>query len=266
MKPYLVVFRVRALASLQYRMAALARLAPPLFVGIVQAMFYTAFFAGAGGKQPITLGETITYVWIVQLLVGVQPWSGDPEVLEIIRSGRIAYELCRPLDLYAHWFTRLAARRLVPLLLTSLPLAVIALLLPDSLGMGLPASPAAALGFLLSLGGVVLLSAALSNLLGILTIWTVGGEGVYYLGPVIFLVLSGAAAPLPLFPDGVQPLLEALPFRGLLDTPARIYLGLAAPERALLLVGNQLIWTAGIALFGRWLLSRALKSVVIQGG
>jgi ABC-type uncharacterized transport system permease subunit len=31
-------------------------------------------------------------------------------------------------------------------------------------------------------------------------------------------------------------------------------------------VGHQLLWTAILVLVGRWLLSRALRRVVVQGG
>jgi len=267
MKGYLTVFRIRVLALLQYRLAALARLAPPLFVGFVRAAFFTAFFAGAAGEQPLTLAQTVTYCWVNQALVGIQPWSGDPEVLQIIRNGNIAYELCRPLDLYGHWFSRLTAHRLVPLATGSIPLAAIALfLLPDGYRMGAPASPASALAFLLSLAGAVLMSSALSNILGIITVWTVSGEGLYYLAPVIFSVLCGAIVPLPLFPASLQGLVNFLPFRALMDTPAQIYLGLIPPARAGLLLAPQLLWTAAFILIGRLLLTRALKSVIIQGG
>jgi ABC-2 type transport system permease protein len=266
-KPYLTVFRIRVLAVLQYRAALLAKLVPPVFVGLVQAMFFTAFFRGSSADQPLTLAQTITYCWLIQMLVGVQPWSGDPEVLQIIRNGNIAYELCRPVDLYFQWFSRLAAHRLVPLLLSSVPLAVVGrFLVPTPYRMAAPASAAACAAFLLALAGVVMMSSALSNLLGILTVWTVSGEGLYYLAPMLFTVLSGAIVPLPLWPPKLQWLLNLLPFRALIDTPAQVYLGLISPARTLPLVGGQLIWTVAFVLVGRHLLGKAIKSVVVQGG
>lgn len=267
MNAYLTVFRSRVLALLQYRAAALAKLAPPLFVGLVQAQFFTAFFRGSGDGQPMTLAQTITYCWCNQLLVATQPWSGDPQAMQIIRTGNIAYELCRPLDLYTHWFSRVTAQRLVPLALSSVPLGIVALfLLPEAWRMGPPASAASLLAFLLSLVGVVLMSAALSNIMSILTVWTISAEGIYFLAPVVFQVLSGAIVPLPLFPDRLQQLLSFLPFRALMDTPARIYLGLIPPAGAVTVVATQLLWTAGFVLLGRLLLGRALRTAVIQGG
>jgi ABC-2 type transport system permease protein len=267
MRPYLTLFRIQLLALLQYRAAALAKLAPPLFVGTVQVMFFTAFYQGRDTGLPMSLPQTITYCWIIQLLVSIQPWSGDPEVLRVVRTGHIAYELCRPLDLYTHWFSRMAARRLVPLATSSVPLALVAaFLLPEQYRLGAPASAGAAVSFVAALGGAVLMSSALSNILGIITVWTISGEGIYFLAPVIFMVLSGAAVPLPLFPPAFQGLIQFLPFRGLLDTPAQVYLGLVAPGQVALVVGTQLLWTAGFVLLGRIMLARALRSATIQGG
>ncbi|MDF2626949.1 MAG: transporter permease [Symbiobacteriaceae bacterium] len=267
MRPYLTLFRIQLLALLQYRAAALAKLGPPLFVGLVQVMFFTAFYRGRSAGLPMSLSQTITYCWIVQLLVSIQPWTGDPEVLRVIRTGQIAYELCRPMDLYFHWFSRLAARRLVPLVTSSIPLGLIAAFLtPAEYRLGGPASVGAAVACGVALVGAVLMSAALSNILGIITVWTISGEGIYFLAPVIFVVLSGAAVPLPLFPRALQGVIQFLPFRGLLDTPAQAYLGLAAPGQVALLVGIQLLWTVGFVLVGRLLLARALRSATIQGG
>jgi ABC-2 type transport system permease protein len=267
MKAYLSVFRLKTMALMQYRTAAAAKLAPPLFVGLVMAQVYRAFYAGTSAAQPLSLAQTITYCWIVQLLVHIQPWSGDPEVLRLIRDGNIAYELCRPLDLCGQWFSRLAARRLVPLALDSIPLALIALfLIPTPYRMGRPASVCAALAFVLAVIGAVLMSSALSNILGILTIWTISGEGLYFLMPVFFMILSGANVPLPLFPPALRALVEILPFRALIDTPAQAYLGLIAPTELVRLLATQLAWTLGFVLLGRFLLARALRSVVIQGG
>jgi ABC-2 type transport system permease protein len=79
-------------------------------------------------------------------------------------------------------------------------------------------------------------------------------------------LLSGALVPLPLLPEWIQPLAAALPFRGLLDTPFRLYLGHLPPAEALLAVAHQLAWTVALVLLGRWLLARALRRVVVQGG
>ena len=72
--------------------------------------------------------------------------------------------------------------------------------------------------------------------------------------------------PLPLFPDFLQPLLSVLPFRGMCDTPFRLFTGHIPAGQVTQVVLHQLAWTVGLILTGRVLLRRGLGRVVIQGG
>ncbi len=72
--------------------------------------------------------------------------------------------------------------------------------------------------------------------------------------------------PLPLFPDWAQPIVLALPFAGLVDLPFRLFTGHIPPRAVISVVAHQLLWTAALVLFGRWLLSRGMRRVVVQGG
>ena len=86
------------------------------------------------------------------------------------------------------------------------------------------------------------------------------------LAPAIVTILSGMIVPIPLYPDWAQTILNFLPFRGLVDVPFRLYLGHIPPGELPFLLAHQLAWTLAIVIFGRWVLSRGLRRVVIQGG
>ena len=98
----------------------------------------------------------------------------------------------------------------------------------------------------------------------VLIVWTVSGDGIARWAPQVTYVLSGNVLPIPLFPAWARPVLEALPFRGMVDVPARVYVGdLEHPFQEL---AQQLGWTVALVLLGRFLLARALRRVEIQGG
>ena len=63
-RPYLTVFRLRALQETQYRAAALGGLVTQVFFGLVYIFLYTVLYAGS---DPQALADTITYVWIQQM-------------------------------------------------------------------------------------------------------------------------------------------------------------------------------------------------------
>ena len=263
MRAYRAVFSAKFRALLQYRAAAAAGLATQAFFGLLRIMIFTAFYASASGDQPMTLPDVITYVWLSQGFLMLLPWRPDAEVEALIRNGNVAYELLRPVDLYGLWFSRALAVRTAPVLLRCAPMFLMAALWFD---LGAPAGVASGLAFCVSMVATAALAASLTTLLSISILVTVSGRGVHVLTTSVVNLFSGVIVPLPLLPDWIQPLVAFLPFRGLLDTPFRLYLGHLPPESVVTAVGHQLLWTAVLVLAGRLILAQAVRKIVVQGG
>ena len=248
---------------LQYRAAAVAGMGTQVFFGLVFVMVFTAFYGSTTAPQPMELPDVITYVWLGQAFLWLLPWNVQRDIQTLIRTGGVSYELLRPWDLYAAWYSRSLAFRTAPTLLRAAPMFVIAGLF---LGMKPPPSWEAASAFALSMVGALLLSCAITNVMHVSMLWTISGEGITSLVPVVVTVLSGMLVPLPLFPDWAQPLLNALPFRGLVDVPYRLYLGQIPPGDVLFQLAQQMAWVLALVLIGRWVLSIGLRRLVVQGG
>ena len=263
MTAYLAVMKVRFVALLQYRAAAIAGLFCQTFFGLVMVMIYAAFYRSTTHVQPLSLAQVVTYIWLGQAFYQLQPWGVDSELAATIRNGNIAYEMLRPLDLLTYLYVRCIALRTAPTLLRAVPMAVIAFI---ALGMQPPPSLASGLAFLLALIGAVLLASALTLIMTMSLLWTLSGEGVIYLVGTAAMFFSGMILPLPLFPDWAQGILSLLPFRGVVDAPFRLYLGQLPPGAVLGVVAHQLVWITVLVLFGRWLLTRGCRRLVVQGG
>lgn len=263
LKPYVALTGARFRALLQYRAAALAGFGTQLFWGLIRVMIFDAFYRSTTAAQPMTYSQTVTYLWLIQAMLLLIPWSIDAELRTMIRSGAVAYELLRPADLYWFWYSRALAGRIAPVMLRCIPMFVVAGLF---LGLQPPASMASAAAWLLATGGALLLSCAITNLLAISLLWTVAGDGIVRLLSPLATLLSGSIVPLPFFPEWSQPILTFLPFRGLMDTPFRLYTGHLPPEQVFGVVGHQLAWTAALVLLGRWLLSLGTRRMIVQGG
>lgn len=262
-RPYVALTGARFRILLQYRAAALAGFGTQLFWGLIRVMIFEAFYRSTSAPQPMTYAQTVTYLWLIQAMLLLIPWSIDAELRALIRSGGVAYELLRPADLYWFWYSRALAGRIAPVMLRCVPMFVVAGLF---FGLQPPASVAAAGAWLLATVGAVLLSCAITNLLAISLLWTVAGDGIVRLLSVLSTLLSGSIVPLPFFPDWSQPILALLPFRGLIDSPFRLYTGHIPPDQALAVVGHQVAWTAGLVLLGRALLGLGARRMVVQGG
>jgi ABC-2 type transport system permease protein len=114
--------------------------------------------------------------------------------------------------------------------------------------------------------GAVLLSAALTTLMNVTLMWTIAGDGVPMIIASLATMFGGLVIPLALFPDWAKPVLYALPFAGLLDFPSRVFTGNISADHAVWVVAHQLAWTAAFIALGRWLLSRGVRRLVVQGG
>ncbi|MCW3051895.1 MAG: transporter permease, partial [Chthonomonadales bacterium] len=133
-------------------------------------------------------------------------------------------------------------------------------------GMRSPPSAASGLAWLLTTFGATLLNTAFMTLVTLTMFWTLSGEGMQRLAPFLVYMFSGMLLPLAFWPDAAQPLLHLLPFRGMIDVPFRVYLGLISPMQALGEFAVQMLWTTALVLAGRALLARGTRRLVIQGG
>ena len=261
------LFKVRVAERLQYRVSAMVNSSNTVFYGFLQIAIFTVFFtAGDASGAAITLEQTVSYIWLTQILYGVLTnLDTDSDLREKIVDGNVALELCRPLDLYSHWFAQIAASRIgggfwrmvVTLLISLIAPAAFRLSLPDSaLGFGL---------FLLSVCGAFFLCAAFAMLLTSVRLGLTWGDGPVYILTGIALILTGGLFPLQLLPDFLQGFLLYQPFAGILDIPLRLYIGSMPPADALTGIGLQLVWTVVFIVGGRILMQRRLSRLIVQG-
>jgi ABC-2 type transport system permease protein len=226
-------------------------------------MIFTGFYASSKAQQPISHADAITYIWLGQAFLAMFPWNVDADFRLMIRSGNVAHELLRPLDLYGFWFSRVLAFRTAPVLLRAVPMFIVAGLF---FGMHLPPTITSLGLWVVSMIGMLALSCAITTLLTLSLLWTISGDGVIRVAPAIVTLFSGMLTPIPLMPKWAQPIVYALPFRGVCDTPFRIYTGNMGPAEALPGIAQQFVWALVLVAVGRLILARGVRRLVVQGG
>ena len=105
-------------------------------------------------------------------------WLFENEIFDGILSGAIAYELARPTDLYAMWFTRSAANRLSRAVLRCMPILAVAVFLPEPFRLTAPADAAAFGWFALTLVLGLLTVVAFSMLVYLSAFYTLSSQGI----------------------------------------------------------------------------------------
>ncbi|ETW98136.1 ABC transporter permease [Candidatus Entotheonella palauensis] len=271
LRPYASVVSARYRMLLQYRAAAIAGFGTQLFWGFIRLMILAAFYSASRQTPPMSMAEIVDYVWLGQAMFAILPWNADTEFVRNVRSGAVAYELLRPLDLYTLWFASALAFRTAPMSLRCIPLVTVSMGVLPWLGFeawALKWPPSLIHGglFIVSFGLAILLSTCLTMLMHISMLWTISSQGIDRVVPAITVVLSGMVVPLPLYPDWLQPLFWLQPFRGLVDVPFRIYSGNMPLSLASVEMMGQLLWIGALVTLGRFLLARGTRKLVVQGG
>ncbi|MCB9655584.1 MAG: ABC transporter permease [Deltaproteobacteria bacterium] len=262
-RAFWAVFRARLRVLLAYRTAAVAGLFCQVFWGILRTAMFAALFRSASKPQPLDLAQVTGYVWMTQALFRMMPMAPDPDVRVMIRSGLIAHDLVRPMHLFTLWLMRALANVVAPVALRAAPLLLLAVAV---FGVRLPSSGFSMVGFAGALVLGFIVAALLQTLFTISMLWTISGDGVTRMAQVATFVFSGIVLPIPFFPDWAQPAIRALPFRAVLDTPIRIWVGDLAGEAAITAFLHQLGWIVGLWCIGRWLIAKSMRVVVVHGG
>lgn len=258
-------------SRIQYRAAAFAGLITQLFWGFIKIMVLEAFYRSAPGTHPMSFAEAVSYIWLGQAFLGLLPWNLDRDIVDLVRTGNVAYELLRPMDLYTIWYLRTLAWRVANTLLRCIPLLFFAsVVLPlvglDAWALTVPPSISSGGGWLIAMILATLLGSAFTTLAHISLFWTVSGQGINTLLPAVVTLFSGMTIPLPLFPDWAQPVFRLLPFHAMVDMPFRIYSGNIAAGEIWPAVLEQVLWIFALIVIGRVAMDRGRRRVVIQGG
>lgn len=267
MKAYVSIFKLRMANGMQYRIAALAGVATQLFFGLIFIMILVAFYRHNGAEMPISLPQLAAYIWLQQACLSlIMLWFRDNELFQLITTGNIAYELCRPTNIYGFWFSKLIAMRLSSAILRCFPVLLVAFLLPEPYRMSLPPSPVHLFLFVVALMLGLFILVALSMLIYISTFITMSPMGSLLLFALLGEFLSGLTIPIPLFPGWLQNIIYALPFHWTADFPFRVYSGHISAHDAWVSFPQQLAWIVVLVGFGMFAMRAALRRVVVQGG
>ena len=263
MRAYLTAFRMRRRLEVQYRGAVLGGIICQAFFGLILIAIYRALYAGKPQSMPFS--HVASYVWLQQAFFRMLVAS-DADLLDKIRTGSIAYDLCRPLNLYGFYYVRIAAQKLTGSLLRGAPMLVFALLLPEGWGLSLLASVPA---LLLALAGLMLgllCVSAMENITMGFTMRTLDSRGMQGLLNLLMMICCGNILPLTLFPDSWQKVITLLPYAQMLDTPIRLYTGDARITDAPRMLLIQTCWTLALTALGILFWNRNQRRIEIQGG
>ena len=263
LRPYarLLVAGIRRRST--YRLAAFGGLVANVTFGFLKAAVLGAALASADGSLRGYDAATMTaYVWLSQALLGSVNVMGRTEVATRIRTGDIAVDLARPLNIQAGYVAGELGSSIFALLPRGVPTVVIGVLA----GMRLPSTPAPYLLGALSLLLAFAVSASAVYALSTLGFWLVEMRGFQVLYMVVAGFFSGVYVPVALFPGWLHALATATPFPSMVMYPIDVLSGRATGAAALAHLGTQTLWLLACLVVGELLTRAGRHTLEVQGG
>ena len=263
MRIYLELGRRAFRQQFAYQAATLAGLFTNAVFGVLLASVYRGLFDSrppGASVQGFDVAQTITYVWIGQaLIMPVYLW-GWWEIVLTIRTGAVVTDLLKPTDFFAYWLSRDLGRACAHVLLRTVPTLLIGALLYE---LVVPPTAGRWLAFAASVPLAVTVSFCVRFMMNLWGFWVLDHRGIAGIASVTIAVFSGHLLPLSWYPEPIDDVLNALPFRAIVMLPAEIFLGQVGILQGL---GLQLLWVVVMVGAARGLQTIAERKVVVQGG
>ncbi|HLO04538.1 MAG TPA: ABC-2 family transporter protein [Symbiobacteriaceae bacterium] len=230
---------------------------------VIVGSFWRAVYASSTTVGGLTADSTIRYILLAQLVAPLVRWGMILEMGGLVSQGGVAIELTRPIDMQARMFAQGLAASLTNLIFKSGPLALFGWLF---LGLTFPTDPLTWGAFLISwlLGFAALF--CFDWIIACVVFYTTEAWGLHILREGVAAFLSGALIPLAMMPSLLQKVAAVVPFGQALYVPVGLLSGLiplsGAPKAWLI----QIAWIVVLLPLSRFVFSRAVRAVTVQGG
>lgn len=260
---YVEVARTAYRRQLIYRWANLAGLCTNVFFCIVLSSVLIALYRARPTVGSYNLRDALSYSWATQAMIMVVLPFGWIDLMLTIRTGEVITDLSKPCDFFSYWCSRELGRAVYYLIFRGLPTYLAGLLIFQiELGSGWSVWPV----FLLSLTLGTVTGVVFRVLLNLAAFWMIEARSVIVFGLTIAQFFAGAYLPLVFFPAWLATLAAWLPFYGMMNGPAMVFLGKLGGSALFGEMLLQLAWLLVLIVLVRLLTGIATRRVVVQGG
>ncbi|MDF0529597.1 ABC-2 family transporter protein [Tsukamurella sp. 8F] len=231
-----------------------------LKMGILLATLRAAG-GSAGGYTPELM---VSYIFLSQgLLAAVGAFGGDGELAERVRTGDVAVDFLRPVDVQLANLADSVGGAVYSLIPRALPVVAVG----SATGMMAWASEPIAypLGAASLLASIVL-GRSLLYCVAVLGFWLVEVRGIQLFYTVVSTFLMGMFVPIGMFPGWLQALSTWTPLGWILLPPCDILSGRVQVSDGVSTVGIQIAWVTATLVLGTVLTRAGRHRLEVQGG
>jgi ABC-2 type transport system permease protein len=246
-----------------YRWATFAGAFTNTVFGFLRVYVLLAVLDARPGLAGFSDADAVSYAFVTQGLLAALSFS-YVEIAERIRTGDIVVDLYRPVDFQLWRLSVELGRAAYQLVFRFLPPVLAGALV---FGIGVPPDALALGAFLVAVALGILISFAYRFMVELSGFWLLDTRGAGQIASMVAWVGAGLIIPLTFLPDALRDVTRLLPFAGMAQLPLELYMG---QHRGVLdvlsVLGRQVVWATLFLLGGRWILAKAMRKVVVQGG
>lgn len=204
-----------------------------------------------------------TYILVAYVVNSLVTHYTESGIIYGIRYGQVALDLVRPVDYMVGQLARAAGGAAFEGALGGVTALVLGIYV---LQVSPPASPFAAVAFVVSVLIAFVARFLISFIVSLFSFWTSNGLGLMWARAAVSNVLSGTLIPLQLFPGWLHAIALALPFHALVSTPVLIYLGEIEGLAIAGALASQVAWSVALWVLARLLWRPCVRRLTVQGG
>jgi ABC-2 type transport system permease protein len=259
MRAALAFARAAFQQHLTYRIANLAGIFTNAFFLVMRAYVFEACYAARDSIGGLSVAQAVTFASITQCVLMVAPQWGSIGVAANVRTGQIAVDLLRPVDLVVAVLAGRVGVSAYYAVVRMVPMIAIAT------AFGILAAPSAGglAAFLVTLALGSLVANALLLLVELASFWIESERGVRYAMMGLALLPSGLILPVAWFPEPVRTLFRLTPFAYTMNLPAEAWIGTADLVPG---VAVQVAWLVALLALCRLGVRAGTRRLQVAGG
>jgi len=249
----------------RYRGAMVGGAVTNTVFGFLRASIVSATIVSAGGQLGgYGVATGVTYAWVTQAVIAPLELFTWNELAQRVRSGDIAVDVARPVDLQLQYGAADLGRAAAVVVPRAAPPLLVGAV---TTGLALPSAMlpylTGAVSLLLALG----ISFGCRYLVNLVTFWVVEVRGLVALYVGVSNVLCGLIVPVHWFPGPLAAVAGATPFPSMVQTPVDLITGRVSGGAASAhLLAVQLAWCLGVLAAGQLVQRLGARTLVVQGG
>jgi ABC-2 type transport system permease protein len=260
---YWAFARVGFLNTLAYRLRYYTGIVTYFIYVSVYYFIWKAIYEHSTSIEGFDFAHLLTYIGVGWIIRSFYFNNIDQDLAYQVIEGRLAMDLIKPVNIQLMYVARAAGESVFRLALLTVPTAVVLFWVYP---MRAPVSFGHAGAFLVSVVMSFLIVAAINFAVGTFALRLQSILGLMRAKFFLLELFSGLLLPMTFFPQGVQKIMDLLPFQYISYVPMLIYLGKINGGGLARAIAIQVFWVAVLLAIGDGLWRWSTRKVIIQGG